>query len=109
MNDRENPYLKCITYEFLVKSCDGPNFLAMTTDQFCEWCKLRKEYLGWTNSKIVDLAEISKISVDRVISGNVKDLRLSTMQVIKKELVNGSWDQYPCAMDFDHGGLKDRA
>ena len=73
MNDRENPYLKCITYEFLGKSCDGPNFLAMTTDQFCEWCKLRKEYLGWTNSKIADLAEISKISVDRVISGNAKD------------------------------------
>ena len=32
------------------------------------------------------------------MSGNVKDLRITTMQAITKALVNGSWGQYPCAM-----------
>ena len=94
----EKPYNACIDCIHIGKSCDGPNFLAMTTERWCEWCRLRKEYLGWTNAHVADLAGISKISVDRVMSGNVKDLRNTTMQAITKALVNGSWGQYPCAM-----------
>lgn len=94
----EKPYNMCLDCSHIGKHCDGPNFLAMDTDRWCEWCRLRKEYLGWTNAHVAELAEISKISVDRVMSGNVKDLRISTMQAITKALVNGSWGQYPCAM-----------
>jgi len=32
------------------------------------------------------------------MSGNAKDLRISTMQAITKVLVNGTWGQYPCVM-----------
>lgn len=94
----EKPYNKCIDCSFIGKKCDGPNFLAMTTERWCEWCHLRKEYLGWTNAKVAETAGISKISVDRIMSGNVKDLRNTTMQAVTKALVNGSWGQYPCAM-----------
>lgn len=94
----EKPYNLCLNCKHIGKRCDGPNFLSMSTERWCEWCKLRKEYLGWTNAGIAELAEISKISVDRVMSGNVKDLRISTMQAITKALVNGSWGKYPCFM-----------
>lgn len=94
----EKPYNACLNCAHIGKKCDGPNFLAMSIERWCEWCRLRKEYLGWTNAHVADLAEISKVSVDRAMSGNVKDLRISTMQAITRALVNGTWGQYPCAM-----------
>ena len=94
----EKPYNACINCIHIGKSCDGPNFLAMSIERWCEWCRIRKEYLGWTSAHIADLADISKISIDRVMSGNVKDLRITTMQAITKALVNGTWGQYPCTM-----------
>lgn len=97
----EKPYNKCVTCVHIGKDCDGPNFLAMTTERWCEWCYLRKDYLDWTNAHIAELTDVSKASVDRIMSGNVKDLRNTTMQAITKALVNGSWGQYPCAMVGD--------
>ena len=94
----EKPYNQCIDCAHIGKNCDGPNFLAMSIDRWCEWCHLRKEYLNWTNAKIAELSGVSKISVDRIMSGNVKDMRNTTMQAVTKALVNGSWGQYPCAM-----------
>jgi len=94
----EKPYNACLDCAHIGRKCDGPNFLAMDVERWCEWCRLRKEYLGWTNAHVAELADLSKISVDRVMSGSVKDLRISTMQAITKALVNGSWGQYPCAM-----------
>lgn len=93
----EKPYNRCINCAHIGKNCDGPNFLAMTTERWCEWCRLRKDYLGWTNARVAELAGVSKISVDRIMSVNVKDLRNTTMQAVTKALVNGSWGQYPCA------------
>ena len=95
----EKPYNQCIDCGHIGKNCDGPNFLAMSTERWCEWCHLRKEYLGWTNAKIAEISGVSKISVDRIMSSNVKDLRNTTMQAVTKALVNGTWGQYPCAME----------
>lgn len=94
----EKPYNACVTCFHIGKNCDGPNFLAMTTERWCEWCHLRKDYLDFTNATIAEKAGISKVSVDRIMSGNVKDLRTTTMQAVTKALVNGSWGQYPCAL-----------
>lgn len=92
----EKPYNRCINCVHIGKMCDGPNFLAMEIERWCEWCRLRKEYLGWTNAHTADVANVSKVSVDRVMSVNIKDLRISTMQAVTKALVNGTWGQYPC-------------
>lgn len=97
-NYEEKPYNQCLSCIHIGKKCDGPNFLAMTTERWCEWVRLRKEHLDWTNAKIAELAEVSKVSVDRIMAGNIKDLRTSTMQAVTKALVNGSWGQYPCAL-----------
>ena len=94
----EKPYNMCVICAHIGKRCDGPNFLAMSVERWCEWCKLRKKHLGWTSDHVAELAKVSKVSVDRVMQGDVKDMRITTMQAITKALVNGTWGQYPCVM-----------
>ena len=94
----EKPYNLCINCVHIGKRCDGPNFLAMSVERWCEWCKLRKRHLEWTSEDVADRAKVSKVSVDRVMRGEVKDMRITTMQAVTKALVNGTWGQYPCVM-----------
>jgi transcriptional regulator with XRE-family HTH domain len=94
----EKPYNICITCPHIGQTCDGPNFLAMPIDRFCEWCKLRRDYLGWKNQLVADKAGVSKISVDRIMAGDSKDLRITTMQAVAKALVNGAWGHSPCVL-----------
>lgn len=92
----EKPHNRCVNCVHIGKMCDGPNFLSMELERWCEWCRLRKEYLGWTSAHLAEVADVSKVSVDRIMVANAKDLRISTMQAITKALVNGTWGQYPC-------------
>ena len=94
----EKPYNICISCPRIGQTCDGPNFLAMSVYRWCEWCHLRRDYLGWKNSTIADKAGVSKMSIDRIMSGDVKDLRITTMQAVTKALVNGAWGQSPCVL-----------
>ena len=94
----EKPYNICISCPKLGQTCDGPNFLAMSVERWCEWCHLRKDFLGWKNSYIADKAGVSKMSVDRIMTGDVKDLRITTMQAVTRSLVNGTWGQSPCVL-----------
>jgi hypothetical protein len=94
----EKPYNICISCPKLGQTCDGPNFLAMSVERWCEWCHLRKDFLGWKNSYIADKAGVSKMSVDRIMTGDVKDLRITTMQAVTRALVNGTWGQSPCVL-----------
>ena len=94
----EKPYNICISCTKIGKTCDGPNFLAMTVERWCEWCHLRRDFLNWKNQTIADKSGVSKISVDRIMAGDVKDLRITTMQAVTKALVNGVWGQSPCVL-----------
>lgn len=94
----EKPYNICVTCSRIGQTCDGPNFLAMTVDRWCEWCRLRRDFLNWKNQTIAEKSGISKISVDRIMAGDVKDLRITTMQAVTRALVNGAWGQSPCVL-----------
>ena len=94
----EKPYNICISCSKLGQSCDGPNFLAMTVERWCEWCHLRRDHLKWKNQNIADKAGVSKVSVDRIMAGDVKDLRITTMQAVTRALVNGVWGHSPCVL-----------
>lgn len=94
----EKPYNICISCSKIGQGCDGPNFLAMSVERWCEWCHLRRDHLKWKNQTIADKAGISKVSVDRIMAGDVKDLRITTMQAVTRALVNGSWGQSPCVL-----------
>ena len=94
----DKPHNICISCPKIGQTCDGPNFLAMSVDRWCEWCHLRRDYLKWKNQTIADKAGVSKISVDRIMAGDVKDLRITTMQAVTKALVNGVWGQSACIL-----------
>ena len=94
----EKPYNICISCPKIGQTCDGPNFLAMSVERFCEWCRLRRDYLGWKNQLVADKAGVSKISVDRIMAGDSKDLRITTMQAVARALVNGVWGHSPCVL-----------
>jgi hypothetical protein len=94
----EKPYNICISCARIGQTCDGPNFLAMTVERWCEWCRLRRDFLNWKNATIAEKSGISKISIDRIMAGDVKDLRITTMQAVSRALVNGAWGQSPCVL-----------
>ena len=94
----EKPHNICISCPHIGQQCDGPNFLAMTVERWCEWCHLRRDHLKWKNQTIADKAGVSKISIDRIMAGDVKDLRISTMQAVTQALVNGIWGKSPCVL-----------
>ena len=94
----EKPYNICVSCSRIGQTCDGPNFLAMSVDRWCEWCKLRRDYLEWKNATIAEKSGVSKITIDRIMSGDTKDLRITTMQAVTKALVNGAWGQSPCVL-----------
>ena len=96
-------YNQCIKCEYLGIKCDGPNLTAMSVDRFCEWCRLRKEYLGWTNAYLIDLSGVSKGTIDKIMAGNAPGLNGETKSkiacaLIYREHAEGSWGRYPCAM-----------
>lgn len=94
----EKPYNICISCPKIGQTCDGPNFLAMSVERWCEWCHLRRDFLGWKNAIVADKAGVSKMSVDRIMACDVKDLRITTMQAVTRALVNGAWGQSPCVL-----------
>ena len=94
----EKPHNICVSCSRIGQTCDGPNFLAMPVERWCEWCHLRRDFLNWKNSTIAEKAGVSKVSVDRIMAGDVKDLRITTMQAVTKALVNGAWGQSPCVL-----------
>ena len=94
----EKPYNICISCPKIGQTCDGPNFLAMTIERWCEWCRLRRDFLGWKNQTVADKSGYSKITIDRIMAGDTKDLRITTMQAVTKALVNGVWGHSPCVL-----------
>lgn len=94
----EKPYNICISCPRIGQTCDGPNFLAMTVERWCEWCHLRKDFLNWKNATISEKSGVSRMSIDRIMAGDVKDLRITTIQAVTKALVNGSWGKSPCVL-----------
>lgn len=94
----EKPYNICISCPKIGQTCDGPNFLAMSVERWCEWCRLRRDHLKWKNQTLADKSGLSKVSIDRIMAGDVKDLRITTMQAVTRALVNGVWGQSPCVL-----------
>ena len=94
--DPEKPYDICLNCDFLQKSCDGPNMLAMDYPRWVEWANNRAKQLRLTRAQIAEQSNIPKSTLDSILSGRTQDIRASTMRAITKVLVGGCWGQYPC-------------
>ena len=102
----EKPYNQCIKCDKLSVVCDGPNFASMSKERFCEWCRLRKEYLGWSNLKLAEITGLSKTTIDRIMAGTTSGLNSETMNILGCALVyeynseGNSWGKIPCPISF---------
>lgn len=94
----EKPYNICLNCVHIGKSCDGPNFLAMSPERLSEWASTRKDFLELTNLDIANECGLSEATVARFISGKTKDLSFITVQLIIRVLINGEWGKSPCVL-----------
>lgn len=100
----EKKYNYCIRCEHIGTKCDGPNVISMDLARFCEWCRLRKEELGWSIDKLVEVSGVGRATVAKIISGKITGLNGETISAITCALVYGynpngnGWGKYPCAM-----------
>ena len=100
-------YKKCLTCQKMGVSCDGPNFMAMSTDALVEWCiQRRKQMPGMTYDKIAEATGLSKGTVSGFFNKTHSDYRLETIRPILKILVGGDWDDNPCDDPAEHERAK---
>lgn len=100
----EKKYNYCIRCEHIGIKCDGPNVISMDLTRFCEWCKLRKEELGWSIDKLAEISGVGRATIAKIMSGKITGLNGETISAITCALVYGynpngnGWGKYPCAM-----------
>lgn len=94
--DPNKPYDICLVCDFLSHSCDGPNFMAMEYCRWVEWANLRIKKLGVTRAKVAEEANLPLSTLNSILSGRTRDIKMSTMRDITHVLVGGCWGQYPC-------------
>lgn len=98
------PNNQCIKCDKLGVICDGPNAASMSNERFCEWCKLRKNELGWSNMKLAEITGLSKTTIDRIMTGKISGLNGETINILSCALVYGynssgeSWGKFPCPL-----------
>ena len=107
--DPGKPYDICLNCDFLQKSCDDPNMLAMDYPRWVEWANSHAKQLRLTRAQIAEQSNLPKSTLDSILSGRTQDIRASTMRSITKVLVGGCWGQYPChiaAMLIEDEGIR---
>lgn len=88
---------KCLTCKQLGNTCDGPNFMAMETEELGLWCnRIRKQIPGMTYDKIAAVTGVSKSSVHGFLNGTHADFRLDTIRPVVKYITGGKWEDESC-------------
>lgn len=89
-------YEECLTCKKLGISCDGPNFLDMSTTDLLEWCKARKSNLKISNESLAERSGVPKGTIDRLFSSKHYDFKYETIRPLLKVLVGDAWGENPC-------------
>lgn len=101
-------YSECLKCEKIGVSCDGPNFVAMSTQELLTWCKARKEQLRLSNARLAELTggALPKGTIDRLFAGEHTDVRFETIRPMLKALTGGTWSGNPCAAQQEDEALR---
>lgn len=92
---QDKPYDFCHICKKLSVTCEGPNLLAMDGDRLTEWLNHRANALKLTQHDIAEKANIAIGTVNNVLAGRSKDIRVGTLRAIVKVLIGGCWG-HPC-------------
>jgi len=90
-------YTECLTCPKIGKTCDGPNFFAMSTPELLAWCKARKKEIKASNAQLAEMSGMPKGTIDRLFAGEHVDFRYETIRPLLKALTGGTWSGNPCA------------
>ena len=101
-------YSECLKCEKIGVSCDGPNCVAMSTQELLTWCKARKQHLRLSNARLADMSGMPKGTIDRLFAGEHADVRFETIRPLLKALTGGAWSGNPCAAAQEDEGLRKR-
>lgn len=89
-------YEKCIRCEKIGAACRGPEFMEMTSQELMAWCKERKSFIGWSNARLAEEANMAKGTVDGLLAGKHPDFKFESVRPLVKALVGGAWNDNPC-------------
>jgi transcriptional regulator with XRE-family HTH domain len=93
----KNKIIECSNCDFdCSRPCFVPSLITMDYNEWATWCKAVKKRKNISNSKLAEMSDRSKGTVDTVLSGATDDPRLSTVQAITKAPVDDQWAKYPC-------------
>lgn len=95
-------YTECIKCPKLGVSCDGPNFVAMSSTELIKWCKQRKSYLGISNQKLAEMSNIPVGTINRLFAESNLDFKHETIRPMVQALVGGKWKGKPCPNPDEH-------
>lgn len=93
---KAKPYDLCIECSYRKDSCDGPQCLAMEYERWVEWINILAKRQGYTRAVIAEKANLSLATVNSVLSGKSKDVKMYTAAAITRAVKGGTWAQYPC-------------
>lgn len=89
-------YIECVRCPKLGKTCDGPNFVAMSPLELIDWCKERKKHLGLTNAALAEMSNMPQGTIDSLLSKSHPDFKYGTIRPLLQALVGGEWQGDPC-------------
>lgn len=98
MKDIKN-HSKCADCPHLRGGCNKFQVFSLSIEQICEICRIRKEMLGLTNDQVARKANVGSVSVDRIMSMNIADIRFSTLQRVIVALFGADWLDEICMLD----------
>lgn len=87
---------ECVSCQKIGITCGGPKFVSMPADDLVAWCKARKAFLGLTNTRIAEVSNMAKGTIDGFFASSHSDFRYETIRPIVQVLVGGKWNDIPC-------------
>lgn len=89
----------CASCERLGKKCYGPRAIDLPAKQLLDFCRRRREYLGWTYNKTADEAKVARGTVTRLFTGEAEDFKHETIRPIYHALTGVDMNSFVRPMD----------
>lgn len=96
----------CVGCPHQGENCAGANPFALEHKELGIWIGWQFEALGINNRIAAEGSGVSVSTIARIRSGDVKDVRYSTMRHLLYYLQGGSWGSHPCYKDNSAARIK---
>ena len=102
------PYYRCLSCAKFRKACGGIPTRDLDLQNWCEYMRDVKEIAHLTNDEIARASEVSKKTVEKIMSLNYdQDIMRATARRIE-QVVIGPVTKYFCDLDYDGSAATDR-